>query len=184
MTGLYISRVFNVSSVWLVVFFCPIMAAQTHTANVELQLRASEMVNGVPELISFVFVNRGRYEVRVPPVSRCVGRYSGTLILHFTFLPAPPEGVGGGCAGGLDHNPPILDQVKSWRRLGAGESFTATYKRTELFVSQQAPGDYDFWGEYQAPGLSAEEMNALEHAAITFLREPLTSPHLRFKRPR
>jgi hypothetical protein len=73
--------------------------------------------------------------------------------------------------------------VKSWRRLGTGESFTTTYKRADLFALQQAPGDYDFWGEYQPPALSVEETNALEHAGIKILREPLTSAHLQFKRP-
>jgi len=185
MRGTYISRAFNVATLLLVVFFWVIVTAQTHTANVELQLRASEMVDGVPEVISFVFVNHGRYQVRIPPVSPCIGRYSGTLILRLRFLPAVPggNGVGGGCGGGIDHIPSILDQVKSWRRLEAGESFTATYKRAELFVSQQGPGDYDFWGEYRSPTLSAEEINALEHAGINFLREPLTGAHLRFKRP-
>jgi hypothetical protein len=41
--------------------------------------------------------------------------------------------------------PPNLDQQKSWRSLEAGESFTATYKRADLFVSEQAHGGYDFW---------------------------------------
>lgn len=186
MSLIQIGRVFNVSTVCLVVVFCVVVPAQTRTANVQLQLRASEMVDGVPNSISFVFVNHGRYEVRVPPVSPCIGRYSGMLILRLRFLPAVSgaSGGGGGCGGGLDHIPPILDQVKSWRRLGAGESLTATYKRSDLFVSQQAPGDYDFWGEYQPPTLSPEEMITLEHAGITVLQEPLTSAHLRFKRPR
>jgi hypothetical protein len=68
--------------------------------------------------------------------------------------------------------PPNLDQQKSWRSLEAGESFTATYKRADLFVSVQAHGGYDFWGEYQTPALSEGEMNALAHAGIKFLREP------------
>lgn len=184
--GIYISRIFNVFAIWLVAISCAISVAQTQTKNVELQLKASDIIDGVPDLISFVFVNHGRYEVRVPPVSPCVGKYSGRLILHLRFLPAVAggNGVGGGCAGGLDHMPPILDQVKSWRRLAPGESFITTYKRAELFASQQAAGDYDFWGEYRPPTLSAGERNALEHAGVTFLREPLTSGHLRFKRRR
>jgi hypothetical protein len=60
---------------------------------------------------------------------------------------------------------------------------TATYKRTELFVFEQAPGDYDFWGEYEPPSLTAEEVATVQHAGIDFLRESLTSAHLRFKRP-
>lgn len=179
------NRAFDAVAISLVVALCSIVNAQVPPANVELQLRASEMVNGVPEIISFVFLNRGQ-EVRVPPVSPCFGDYSGMLILHFEFVPAPPvgPGVGGGCGGGADHIPPILDQVKSWRRLQPGESFTATYKRAELFAVQQGPGEYDFWGEYQPPRLSAEELSALEKARITVVRQSLISAHLRFKSPR
>jgi hypothetical protein len=50
MTGVYLSRAFDISTVWLVLLFCAIVAAQTHTPNVELQLRASKVVDGLPVL--------------------------------------------------------------------------------------------------------------------------------------
>src|SRR5580704_8864916 len=108
MNSIYISRAFQVLVV-ILVFSSAILPAQTRTARVELRLTASEMVDGVPDVISFVFVNHGRYEVRVPPVSGCIGRYSGTISLRLRFSPVLPRGngVGGGCGGGIDHVPPI-----------------------------------------------------------------------------
>src|SRR5262249_52491364 len=136
---------------------------------------------------SFVFENMGDHEVRVPPLSPCIGRFTGTLKLRLDFSSAGPRGSGeeGGVCGGLSGSPPphILDQVKLWRILKPGQSLAVSYKRSELLVSEQAPGGYDFWGEYEPPRLTAEDIAALEHAGIEFLREPLTSAHLRFNRP-
>jgi hypothetical protein len=157
-------------------------------SNVELRIRPSELINGVPGTISFVFVNIADHEVRIPPVSRCIpaGRYAAAVKLGFEFAPLRPPttgGISGGCGGGVDHLPGILEQAKSWARLKPGASFTVSYKRTELFVYEQAPGGYEFWGEYQPPTLTTEDITALEHSDIDFAREPLRSPHLRFSRP-
>jgi hypothetical protein len=119
----------------------------------------------------------GDHEVSIPPLSPCTGRFTGTLKLRLDFSPAGPRGggEGGGCGGGGSHPPGILDQVKSWRILKPRQSLAVSYKRSELWVSEQAPGGYDFWGEYEPPQLTAEDIAALEHAGIDFLREPLTS---------
>ena len=181
------SRTFSGTALFVLVLFSSVLPAQTHAAKevtVEPRLSPSQIVNGAPDAISFVLVNLGDHEVRVPPVSPCIGIYTGRLKLRLQFSPVTPTGTGkgGGCGSGEPHMP-ILDQVKSWRRLQPGQSFTATYKRTELFVFEQAPGDYDFWGEYEPPALTAEEVATVQHAGIDFLRESLTSAHLRFKRP-
>jgi hypothetical protein len=149
------------------------LSAQTGVARtpvVELHIAPSELVNGVPDTITFVFVNAGDREVRIPPVSPCLGRHSGTVTLRFEFSPAGPQGAGkgGGCAGWLDHPPGILEEVKSWKRLDPGESFTVSYKRVALSVFEQAPGAYEFWGEYHPPKLTAEEIGLLQHADIDF----------------
>jgi len=109
----------------VVVLLSLALSAQTGapgTPVVELHIAPSELVNGVPDTITFVFVNAGDREVRIPPVSPCLGRHSGTVTLRFEFSPAGPQGVGkgGGCAGLLDHPPGILEEVKSWKRLKRG----------------------------------------------------------------
>jgi len=179
----------NVGAVSVLVLLSLIVSGQispTKQSNVELRLSAAQINHGVPDSIGFVFANIGDHEVRVAPVSPCIGRYSGTLNLRLEFSPSRPSartGKGGGCGGGVDHMPGILEQAKTWRKLRPGESFTVSYKREELFVSEQAPGAYEFWGEYRPPRLTTEEITALERAGIDFPREPLSSTHLRFNRP-
>jgi hypothetical protein len=163
-------------------------SAQTSARNqskIQLGIRAGELIDGLPETIRFVFVNVGHHEVKIPTVSPCVpDRYSGALRLELKFSPLRPqtEGRGGGCGGGLDHPPGILEQAKSWRRLKPGASLTISYKRTEL-APQQAPGAYEFWGEYRPPQLTAEDITALEQAGVSFANETLRSKPLRFNRP-
>jgi hypothetical protein len=126
-----------------------VLSAQTdgpRTSVIELRIGSGELVNGVPDTISFVFVNTGEREVRIPPVSPCLGRHSGTLALRLEFSPAGPHGAGkgGGCAGWGDHPPGILQEAKSWKRLKSGKSLTVSYKRVELSVFEQSPGDTNF----------------------------------------
>jgi len=161
------------------------ISAQTGAPIVELRIAPSELVNGVPDAISFVFVNAGDREVRIPPVSPCLGRHSGTVVLRLEFSPAGPQGAGkgGGCGGSIDHPPGILEEVKSWKRLKPGESFAVSYKRVALSNFEQGPGAYEFWGEYHPPKLTAEEIGLLQRADIGFASQSLTSTPLRFKRP-
>jgi hypothetical protein len=172
----------------LLALYSLVVSAQTgapKTPVIELSIRPSEVVNGVPDTISFIFVNAGDHEVRIPHVSPCLGRHSGTLALRLEFSPAGPRGAGrgGGCAGLIDHPPGILEEVKSWKRLKPGESFTVSYKRVELSVFEQAPGTYEFRGEYRPPELTADETGLLRRAGIDFASEPLRSTPLRFNRP-
>lgn len=127
MTGNSMSRTFSGTALFVLVLFSSVLPAQTHAAKEvtgELRLSPSQIVNGVPDAISFVFVNLGDHEVRVPPVSPCIGIYTGRLKLRLQFSPVTPTGTGkgGGCGSGEPHMP-ILDQVKSWRRLQPGQSF-------------------------------------------------------------
>lgn len=172
----------------LVVLYSLVLSAQTGApakAPIELHIKPGELINGVPDTFSFVFVNAGDRDVRIPLVSPCLGRHSGTVALRLEFSPVGPQGTGrgGGCAGWLDPPPGILEEVRSWKRLKPGESFAVSYKRFELSVFEQAPGAYEFWGEYQPPRLTTEEIGLLESAGIEFASEPLRSTPLRFNRP-
>lgn len=174
------------SEVLLIILYSAIMSAQNQPAHtVVLVLRPGRTVNHVPDTFSFIFMNTGDHELRVPPLSPCIGQYSGRLRLRLEFSPIGSRGgsgTGGGCGGGVSHVPGILDQVKSWRSLGPGRSLAVTYARRELFVAEQRPGVYEFWGEYEPPRLSEAETSALGEAGIDFPSQPLTSAHLRFKR--
>jgi hypothetical protein len=153
--------------------------------DVELRVTPGELIKGVPRTVSFVFLNITDHEVRIPPLSPCIGQYSGTIKLRLDFSPVTPQttGKGAGCGAGGSHTPGILEQAKSWRRLKLGESFTVSYERAELFVFEEAPGAYELWGEYQPPQLTTEEIAVLEHAGISFPCQTLRSAHLQFNRP-
>jgi hypothetical protein len=180
------SKVFVVS---LLLVLCSLTVSADDCAekrsDVELRITPGEPIKGVPASISFVFLNITDHEVRIPPVSPCIGRYSGTIRLRLEFSSATPPttGKGGGCGGGPSHQPDILEQAKSWRKLKPDESLTVSYKRAELFVFEEAPGSYELWGEYFPPKLTAQELAILEHAGISFPCQTLRSAHLQFNRP-
>ena len=155
-------------------------------SNVELRLRADELIAGVPETFTFIFENVSDHDVRLPAMTYCApGQYVARIRLNLQFLPLHPPvaGGGGGCGGGAWPSPKLLEQVKAWKLLRPGESLAVTFGRKQLFAIQEAPGKYDFWAEYEPPQLSAEEQVMLEKAGIDFPRAPLASAHLQFTRP-
>jgi hypothetical protein len=96
---------------------------------------------------------------------------------------AVSSGGAGGCAsGGLNQKIDVLEWAKSWQSLDPGASLSVNYSRQDLFNFQEDAGDYEFWGEYVPPKLTTEDVSLLERAGVNFLRVPLASKHLRFKR--
>jgi hypothetical protein len=154
-------------------------------SDIELRITPGELVKGVPRTIGFVFLNITDHEERIPPLSPCIGQYSGTIQLRVDFSPVTPQtsGKGAGCGAGGSHPPGILEQAKSWRRLKPSESFAVSYERAELFDFEEAPGAYELWGEYRPPQLTTEEIAVLDHAGIAFPCRTLRSAHLQFNRP-
>lgn len=134
MTENYSRNPYNRTALIVLLLFSLILQAQssgTPQSNLKMHLTAHQLINGVPDTFSFVFVKVGDHEVRVPPVSPCMGgRYSGTLILE----------LGGGCGGISYHMPGILEEAKLWSRLQPGESLTKMYKRGELRQIQHIRG--------------------------------------------
>jgi len=141
MTENYSRNLCNVPALSTFLLFSLILQAQSsgiQQSSLELRVTPHQLINGVPDRFSFVFVNVGDHEVRVPPMSPCMGgRYSGTLILDLEFQPSgpPTPGKGGGCGGGISHMPGILEQAKSWRSLQPGESVEVS---RAFFVAKDA----------------------------------------------
>ncbi len=154
-------------------------------ADVVLHLRGIEVSGGVPENFVFTFVNVGNRDVRLPPISPCRGRYTGLIRLKLRFSPLhmqstlPPVV---GCLSGSAHER-LIEQAKSWKLLRPGESLSLTFSRKQLFEFQNAPGEYEFWAEYDPPQISTEEESALQAADIEYPSRSLVSEHLRYKRP-
>jgi hypothetical protein len=140
---------------------CASTASDGHAQAVKLRIEGSEPRGGVPERISFIFVNLSDQSLRMPPVSPCQGRYGGHLTLILEVSPTRPQtgGRGGGCGSGVSDAPSILE-------------------RSELSSYQQAAGTYEFWGRYDPPQLTTEQLLTLENAGINFPREALASEPL------
>jgi hypothetical protein len=152
---------------------------------VKLRLEGSELRDGVPERISFVFMNLSDQSLRIPPVSPCTGNDSGhlTLMVEFSSVRPQTSGSGGGCGSVATDLPSVLELAKNWKIIPPRGSFTVTYKRSELFDNQQAAGIYEFVGKYDPPSFTAGEVLMLENAGIKFPREALVSERLRFTKP-
>lgn len=166
-----------------------LLCASTTSAGraqaVKLRIEGSELRGGVPERISFIFVNLSDQSLRMPPVSPCSGHYSGHLTLMLEFSPAEQqtEGRGGGCGSGGFDFPSLVEQARAWKIIPPHQSFTVTYTRSELSSYQEAAGTYEFWGKYDPPQLTTQQLLALENAGIDFPREALVSERLRFTKP-
>lgn len=159
-------------------------AKSQEIAKLELRLKPGKLVNGVPESFTFVFVNVGDHDIRMPQPSLCSDSVFGTLYLGLEV--EPPRTVGGfGCGGsigGSGHQNTMLESAKNWKVLKPGESLKASFAGSKLFSTQQAPGRYDFWAEYNPPKISAEDRQTLTEAGIDFPRTHLVSSHLIFVR--
>ena len=151
-------------------------------ANLELHLQPGNLVKGIPEAFTFIFVNISNHDVRMPQPSYCASDTEGTIYLVLELKPPPLSGIRGGYGGGISGLPSMSDQAKSWKVLKPGESLTVTFDRKTLFVDEQGPGTYEFWSEYTPPDIPAEDQRILAEEDIDFPREKLVSKHLIFVR--
>jgi hypothetical protein len=153
--------------------------------KMELRILPGKLDRGLPRTFTFVLLNKSGHELRIPRPTQCIGG-NGTVILRSKFRPlntrGVPSGGGGGCGGGLAGKIQVLQWAKSWQSLNRGASLSVSYSRRDLFNFQEDAGDYEFWGEYEPPKLTIEDVLVLERAGIRFPRVPLTSNHVQFKR--
>ena len=166
----------------------PPALAAVHPAksdNLELRLVPGEMQAGVPQAFTFVLVNISDHDVRVPstPSFDCFDNYDGTLWLRLKFTPLIPGPLGHifGCGGTRVNWPPVMDRVKKWKVLHAGESFSISANKD--FDDKQA-GTYEFWVNYRPPALLDGDEATLRKAGIDYPHEELSSAHVVFvKKP-
>lgn len=158
-------------------------AAVAQQAGVTLRIEATQLRNGIPDTIDFIFENSGSLPIRVPPVGRCGGPHSGVLSFHLEAIPRPRgigHGSGGGCFGIPDHEPPITEQAMRWKVVPAHGSLAVSLSGAALLVSHEADGKYALWGEYEPPPLTPDELLALRNIGLDFVATRLTSQRLEF----
>lgn len=76
--------------------------------------------------------------------------------------------------------PPILDRVRQWTILHAGEGLTLHADRARLLYDDSQPGIYVFWATYKTPSIDLADRKTLEEAGMDFPRGSSTTPHLVF----
>jgi len=144
----------------------------------ELRLQPGELRHGVPQAFTFILVNSGGHDVRVPPPAvECDDLLNGAIRLELTFLPLKPGpwGKGTGCSLGHAGAPAVLDRAKDWKLLHPGESLSFPATKKKLLYETRRAGTYEFRAEYFPPDLTAADKQALRDAGIDFPHEKLTA---------
>jgi len=156
-------------------------AVKDKSDNLELSLEPKDIQGGVPQTFTFVLVNTSDHDVRIPatPVVNCHSQYSGSIWLVHTFTPLTPgsPGPGGGCAASKYNWPPLMDRVKEWKVLRAGESLRIAGAKN--FDDKEA-GTYKFWAEYEPPYISSDDQATLRQAGIDFPHDELATAHITY----
>jgi hypothetical protein len=122
--------------------------------NLEFTIHPEAVENGVPQAFTFSLVNRSDHDIRVPmPTVSCEDSFDGSAYIRLDFRPlkGQTEGEGRGCAGDTLQWPRILERVKKWKLLRAGEGLGWMAGRDRLYYQDKQPGIYEFWAEYSPP---------------------------------
>jgi hypothetical protein len=174
---------------WAVLGFAYLVATapqpeQLQTSRqLELRLEAEPAGEGdIPETMVITLLNSNDHEVRLPdPAVSCADSYAGAVRLHVQFTPLKQgeKQVGRGCVQDHGAGPDIAARVKNWRILKPGDTLVFRVK-VGTDVNRSIPGRYEFYADYQPPGLKPEDQSALGALGIDFPHEALQSPRLIF----
>jgi hypothetical protein len=160
---------------------------QRTAANLELRLQPETLKGGVPQAFRFELVNISDHDVWAPmPTVQCEDGFDGSIDLSLDFRPLDPgpPGEGFGCAGDRLGWPSILDRVKEWKVLHAGEKLTLTADRAHLHYDSDRAGRYEFWASYSPPSVEPADQAILRQAGIDFPLGKLATQHLVFEKRR
>jgi hypothetical protein len=159
------------------------VSARTSSGDLEFRIHPEDIVGGIPQAFTFVFVNHSHHDVRIPgPAIQGEDSLGGhiELQLRFTPLKPGPPGEGRGCAGDTFNPPSLMDRIKTWNVVHAGETLTFRADRQHLFYDDAQPGTYDFWASYYPPSVSRSDQNKLHDTGIDFANERLATGHVAF----
>ena len=160
------------------------VAAQQTTHGLELRLKPGALQNGLPQTLTIELVNTGDHEIRLPlPVLTCEDMMKGSIHLNVAFQPSRPgypSGYGRGCGGGVyDLQTAILQRVREWRVLAAGDSLTLEAQTirgiANSFYDEDKPGKYTYSVTYMPPYISDDHAQLLHIMGIDWPRNPITA---------
>ncbi len=163
------------------------LSQSTATPSAELSLQAvpGPLSNGIPQRFTFLLKNESNHPIVLPrPILDCGGSYTGEIWLRYHFTPRDPasRGVGFGCAADKYQWPSILDRVKEWKALQAGELLTVEGDAQTLHLQELQAGDYDLWVEYIPPFVPDDDLRTLTRFGYRTALRKLTSEHMHFEK--
>ncbi|HEX4166541.1 MAG TPA: hypothetical protein VHZ55_13825 [Bryobacteraceae bacterium] len=142
----------------------------------------------MPNGFNFSIVNATDHDVKLPsPTVECSDSFDGYVMLYLKYIPSDGLGPmdGGGCARDrFGKWPSILERIKTWQTLGAGEALILKGKREQFFYSDQRPGKYEFWASYTPPYVQDLDKQLLFGSGIDFPTSTVVSSRLSFERKR
>jgi hypothetical protein len=157
--------------------------AQQRTGNLELRLQPERVERGVPQAFSFLLVNKTHHDVRVPmPAVDCEDSFDGDVELRRRFTPFKPGSPdeGRGCASDTEDWPPIMDRIKEWKTVHAGDALILAADREHLFYDDSRPGRYEFWALYSPPAIDPADQRKLQDSGIDVPHEKLRTRRVSF----
>jgi hypothetical protein len=159
--------------------------AQQRIGNLELRLQPEQVERGVPRAFGFLLVNKTDHDVRVPiPRVDCEDSFDGHIELRLRFTPLEPGPLdeGRGCAHDREDWPPVMDRIKEWKIVRAGDALIIRADREHLFYDGSKPGTYEFWAVYSPPSIDPADQQKLHQSGIDFPHEKLRTRRLSFLR--
>lgn len=127
--------------------------------------------------------NVSHHDLRLPkPALECGDVANGSVYLHGRFLPSQSSGplTGSGCVADSFHVP-ILDQLKRWNTLAAGESLRFDIELTRVVPNAPAAGTYTIWADYTPPYVSPAELKLLDQNGIAVPTSSLATTPVEYR---
>lgn len=157
--------------------------AQQRIGHLEFRLQPERVERGVPQAFSFLLVNETDHDVRLPiPTVQCEDSFDGHIEIRLRFTPLNPRSPdeGRGCAHDREDWPPIMDRIKEWKTVHAGDALVLRADREHLFYDDSQPGTYEFWAVYSPPSIDAADQRKLQDSGVDFSHERLRTLRVAF----
>jgi hypothetical protein len=149
-----------------------------------LVVHISNLLQGLPQNFTFELMNSGTTDIRLPiPTLACGNDYRGSISIFVRFkatkpgLNQPPSGE---CVQDTSDYPPVLERIKTWKLLHAGERLSVSGDRSVFLYTDNLPGIYRLTATYTAPVLSANDRRQLRDAGIEFPHGKVVARRMKF----
>ena len=145
---------------------------------------ATTTQDGLPAALRFTLANIGSVAVEIPwPAIDCAGS-NGSIRIETVVRfdgPQPGETYGHGCGGGVDHELPLLDQIRTqWFHLRPGEYLVFTGDRRNMIDKAGAPATYEYRAIYYPPDLTPAQRLLAAKNGYLIPSETVESDSLRY----